>query len=161
MEPAEGEQLISLLRRTRWAALAAVRDAEPLASWVAIVAEPGCDSFLLHLSRLALHTRYLRDNPKAALGVSEADADPTRDPQTLARVNLQGRMTWIERDSSGYADARADYIARLPHAAMQFDLADFTLARFVVETARFVPGFGRVYRVSPQELRAFSQGAGG
>jgi putative heme iron utilization protein len=153
----EERQLVSLLRTARWAALATARDGEPLSTWVAVVAEEDLCGYLLHLSRLALHTRYLEVNPQASLGFTEPDADTLRDPQTLARVSLQGRVAWIGRDSGEYESACARYLARLPHAAVQFGLGDFALARFVPVTARYVPGFGRVHRVSPEELRALAR----
>lgn len=157
VNPEDKRRLAALLRTSRWAALATARDGEPLSTWVAVAAEEDLGGFLLHLSRLALHTRYLEANPQASLGFTEPDADPSRDPQTLARVSLQGRVTWIERDSGEYESARARYLERLPHAAVQFGLGDFILARFVPATVRYVPGFGRVHRVSPEELCALER----
>lgn len=156
MSPEEKRLLARLLGATRWAALATVRDDEPLASWVAVVPEPGFAGFLLHLSRLARHTRYLELNPKAALAFSEPDADPARDPQTLARVSLQGRVRVLGRDDPDHAASRGRYLARLPHAEPTFALGDFALHRFDVTSARYVPGFGRVHRLSPEELRALA-----
>lgn len=152
--PAEQQTLVQLLSRTRWAALATAREDEPLASWVAVVpdAEGGC--FLLHLSHLAQHTRYLLANPRASLGFTEPDRDPARDPQTLARVSLQGRVVEIPRAHADYVPGRARYLATLPEASVQFGLADFYLMRFEPESARFVPGFGRVHRLNIDTLRA-------
>jgi hypothetical protein len=149
----EQRRLAGLLRNCRWAALATGRDGEPLASMVAIAAEPGRGAFLLHLSHLALHTRYLLTNPKASLALSEPDTDAARDPQTLARLSVQGVVDAIARDGADYAPARERYLARLPAAAVQFELGDFHLMRFIPETARFVPGFGRAHRLAPEALR--------
>lgn len=148
----EQRRLQRLLRDSRWAALATVRDDQPLASWVAFAAEEDFAGFILHLSRLALHTRYLLDNPRAALALSEPDSVPQPDPQLLARVSLQGQVTAVARGAPGYDRARRLYLARLPEAAVQFELGDFELYRFVVETGRFVSGFGRAYRIGPAEL---------
>lgn len=156
MNPEEKRKLARLLGATRWAALATARDDEPLASWVAVVPEPGFAGFLLHLSRLARHTRYLERNPKAALGFSEPDADPARDPQTLARVSVEGSVAVLPRDSAEYAAARSRYLACLRHAEPTFGLGDFSLCRFAIESARYIPGFGRVYRLSPDDLRALT-----
>jgi putative heme iron utilization protein len=152
----EQRRLRRLLHDSRWAALATVREDQPLASWVAFVAEANFTGFILHLSRLALHTRYLLDNPRAALTVSEADSVSQPDPQLLARVSLQGRVTPVPRGAPGYEHARDLYLARLPEAAVQFDLGDFGLYRFVVETGRFVSGFGRAHRIGPAELNALA-----
>jgi hypothetical protein len=154
MSPEEQTQLAQLLRTGRWAALASARDNEPLASWVAVVRDEQPGAFLLHLSHLALHTRYLFSNPRASLAFSEPDRDGGRDPQTLARVSLQGRMATLARDTGAYESGRARYLAALPHAAVQFSLGDFHLMRFVSESARYVPGFGRAHRLDAEALRS-------
>lgn len=152
LTPEEEQILIALLTRTRWAALATARDDEPLASWVATVADGEPGQYLLHLSHLALHTRYLIANPRASLTFSEPDREADRDPQTLARVSLQGRVTEIARDSADYIAARARYLTALPEAQVQFGLGDFYLMRFVTDNARFVPGFGRAHRLAAETL---------
>jgi putative heme iron utilization protein len=154
LQDEDQRSLAKLLLHCRWAALATSRDGESLASMVAVVPEPARGAFLLHLSHLALHTRYLLVNPKSALALSELDTDTARDPQTLARVSIQGRVEIISRDTADYAAACAEYLESLPSAAPQFELADFYMMRFVPETARSVPGFGRVHRLDPQALRA-------
>jgi len=144
--------LARLLHTTRWVALATARDEEPLASWVAVAPEPDFGGFLLHLSHLALHTRYLETNPRVALAWSEPDTGKG-DPQTLARLSLQGVVHPIAREHADYARAQACYLACLPDAGQTFALGDFTLYRFIPDTGRFVPGFGRAHRVTPAELR--------
>ena len=152
----EQQRLRRLLRASRWAALATVRDDQPLASWVAIAIEADYAGFILHLSRLALHTRYLLDNPRVALALSEPDSSAQVDPQFLARVSLQGRVARLAREAPDYENARQLYLARLPEATVQFGLGDFELYRFVVESGRFVSGFGRAHRIGPTELRALA-----
>ena len=153
LTPEERTALVELLAGSRWAALATAREEEPLASWVAIAADAEPGQFLLHLSHLALHTRYLLVNSRASLAFSEPDRDPGRDPQTLVRVSLTGRIVEIVRDSADYLAARARYLASLPHAEVQFGLGDFYLMRFETESARFVPGFGRAHRLGVETLR--------
>ena len=153
VNPDEQRRLAALLRASRWAALATARDNEPLATWVALAPEGDLGGFLLHLSRLALHTRYLETNPRASLTFSEPDRG-AGDPQELARVSLQGRVETVARDSAGYNAARERYLARFPAAKTTFELADFALMRFVTVSARYVPGFGRVHRLGPHDLHA-------
>jgi putative heme iron utilization protein len=156
VDDGDKETLAGLLYARRWGALGSARDGEPLASWVAFVAEEPLTGFLMHLSRLALHTRYLLDNRQASLAVSEADADPARDPQTLARVSVQGTVEWLERDTPAWEQAQARYLSRLPQAEPLFGFADFHLCRLVPQWARFVPGLGRAHRLDAGQLRALS-----
>ena len=153
MNPEEKRRLAALLRGQRWAALATARDNEPLATWVAVVSEDDLGGFLLHLSRLALHTRYLETNPRASLSFTEPERGAS-DPQELARVSLQGYVETIGRAATGYAAARERYLARFPAAAPMFEFTDFALVRFVTVTARYVSGFGRVQRLGPAELHS-------
>ena len=153
LNPEEKRRLAALLRGQRWAALATARDNEPLATWVALVPEDDLGGFLLHLSRLAQHKRYLETNPRASLSFTEPDRG-AGDPQELARVSLQGYVETIGRAATGYAAARERYLARFPAVAPTFEFTDFALVRFVTVTARYVPGFGRVHRLGPAELHA-------
>jgi heme iron utilization protein len=155
LSPEDRERLVTLLRGARWSALATARDDEPFSSWVASVPEPDFGGFLLHLSRLALHTRYLETNPRASLSVTEPDTGAA-DPQQLARASVQGRMVSLGRDTAGYAAARRIYLDRFPAASGNFEFADFSLYRLIPESVRFVPGFGRVYRLGIDELRALA-----
>ena len=156
VNPEEKRRLAALLRASRWAALATVRDNVPLATWVALAPEDDLGGFLLHLSRLALHTRYLETNPRASLSLTEPDRG-AGDPQELARVSLQGYIETIGRESAGYVAARERYLERFPAAAPTFEFTDFALVRFVAEFARYVSGFGRVHRLGPAELHALAR----
>lgn len=158
LPPEDRDRLVSLLRSARWSALATARDDEPFSSWVAFAPEPDFGGFLLHLSRLALHTRYLETNPRASLSVTEPDRG-SGDPQELVRASVQGRVVAVARDAAGYAAARRIYLERFPAAAGNFEFADFSLYRLVPESVRFVPGFGRVYRLGVDALRALAAGA--
>src|SRR5689334_5133288 len=88
----------SLLRSQRIAALGTLRDASPFASMVAYVAEPNFGGFLLHLSRLAAHTKQILAAPQSSLLIHERD-DERDDPQTLARITLVGAATPIATQS--------------------------------------------------------------
>jgi len=153
VNPDEKRRLVALLYGQRWAALATARDNVPFASWVAVAPEDKLGGFLMHLSRLALHARYLETNPRAALTFTEPD-DGAGDPQGLARVSLQGYVQTLRRDAADYAAARERYLARFPDAAPTFELTDFALVHFVTESVRYVAGFGRVHRLGPAELHA-------
>jgi len=137
--------LVTLLRAQRWAALASVdNDGMPLASSVAYVLSPDARGFLLHLSRLAEHTRNLLRRPCASLVIGAPDRGDG-DPQILARCSFQGQTARLQSDSPGFSGARAAYVARLPDSEQRFSFSDFEL--FLLEPARghFVGGFARAF----------------
>ncbi|PIE83714.1 MAG: pyridoxamine 5'-phosphate oxidase [Candidatus Contendobacter odensis] len=146
MNTQEQQLLLNLVRQHRWAALATCSVHQPEASWVAYVLSPDAGSFLFHLSTLALHTRNLLENPYASLAISESDPGHA-DPQTLARVSIQGKVAAIGSDSADYIDAVHCYQQRLPDAALRFQFSDFLLLRFVPARVRFVGGFARAYNL--------------
>jgi putative heme iron utilization protein len=158
MESAEREGLARLLREGRWAALATYGDGAPLASMAGYAFEPDSGGFLLHLSRLSAHTRNLLEFPFASIAISEPDAPSVRNPQTLARVSIQGEARPLTEDAPGYAKAKALYEGRFPASTPLFGFGDFLLFRFVPREARFVAGFARAYTIDAEKLR---EAAGG
>lgn len=145
--------LRDLLRGQRWAALATVReDGAPYVSFVAYVAEADYASYLLHLSTLAPHTRYLLAGGGASLGITLPDAGHG-DPQLLPRVTLSGAVETLARETPDYAAARALYLQRLPEAERLFGFGDFVLFRLRVQEARYVGGFARAVTLNAETLR--------
>lgn len=153
MEATERERLALLIRGGRWAALATYGDGVPLASMAAYAFEDGFTGFLLHLSRLSEHTRNLLASPSVSIAISEPDTAHVRNPQTLARVSIQGEALSLPKDSRGYSAAKAVYEKRFPDSSPLFGFGDFLLFRVVPREARFVAGFARAYSVDPAELR--------
>ena len=153
METTEREKLARLIRGGRWAALATYGDGAPLASMVAYACEPGFAGFLLHLSRLSAHTRNLLASPSASIAISEPDTARIRDPQTLARVSIQGEARPLPQDRGGFAEAKSLYEKRFPDSSPLFGFGDFLLFRLVPREARFVAGFARAYTVDLEELK--------
>lgn len=143
--------MIGLIRAGRWAALATVDEGAPFASMVAYAVVPDLSRFVLHLSRLAPHTRNLLDHPRTALVISESD-DGREDPQTLARVTIMGGVTVVDKGSTDYAELRALYTARLPQSPQRFEFADFSLFCLVPEEVRYVGGFGKAGHFSAAKL---------
>ncbi|MCC6132977.1 MAG: pyridoxamine 5'-phosphate oxidase family protein [Acidobacteria bacterium] len=146
-------EALELIQSERWAALATIHEGHPLASSVAYVVEPGSAGLLFHLSQMAAHTEALLANPSASLVVSRPDTGQG-DPQLLPRLTLNGTVEALDPSSEEYAAARRLYITRLPGAAERFELGDFILFRFTIETARYVGGFGRAARMTGEQLKA-------
>lgn len=145
--------IAQLVRATRWAALASVGEHGPLATQVAWAVDPDLSGGLLHLSRLAAHTRHLLGDPRAALSLSAAD-DGRDDPQTLPRVALEGEARPLTRETAAWEAARIRYLDRFPAARQWFDFTDFTLFHFAVARGRYVGGFANAHTLRADDLRA-------
>ena len=96
-------------------------------------------------------TRNLLARPLAALTIGEPDIGGG-DPQLLARLNLQGRVEVLARDTHEYLTAKEVYLKRLPDAAQLFDFSDFVMFCLVPEGVHYVGGFARAYRFSAGAL---------
>ncbi len=153
MNRQEQQLMADLIRSRRWAALATHSADGPDASWVAYASEADFGGFLLHLSTLAAHTRNLLASARAALAISATEQDG-QDPQTLARVSIQGEVTVLTRDSAAYQAAAQCYLHRLPDAAERFAFGDFLLLRLVPVRVRFIGSFARAYTLDDVALRA-------
>lgn len=152
MNVTELRLIATVIRDHRWAALATQGSEGPEASWVAYVAEADFSGFLLHLSRLAAHTRNLLDNPRACLAISEQDQEG-RDPQELARVMIQGSVATIPAETTDYRTSANRYQHRLPQAKRLFTFSDFLLLRLTPTRVRFVGGFARAYTLDAEQLQ--------
>jgi len=134
------------------AALGTLHQGLPFVSMVPYAAARD-GSFILHVSRLAAHTRDMLDNPDVSLLITEAEASGKM-PQALARVTVQGRAVMLDRDSERYKEMRALYLARFPDAAQLFEFSDFSL--FIIEpaSARLIAGFGQAVTTTREDLTA-------
>ncbi len=145
MDADNRRDLVALVRAQRWGALASVdSQGMPLASSVAYTLAPDARGFLLHLSRLAEHTRNLLKRPRASLVIAEPDRGDG-DPQTLARFSILGEAERLHLDSPTYSKARAAYIARLPDSEQRFGFSDFELFLLAPSRGHFVGGFARAF----------------
>lgn len=140
-----------LLLSSRWAALAVVVDGAPAAAMTSYALAPDGASLYLHLSQMALHTRALLTEPRAALVVSAPDTGDG-DPQTLPRLSLSGVALALVPGTPEYETGQAAYVSRFPAAGERFALADFVLFRFEPSEARWVGGFARALRMSGAQL---------
>ncbi len=141
-----------LIAEQRWAALATLGKEGPFCSWVAYVPEPDFTGLLLHLSGLAPHTRNLSQDPRCTLAISELDSSHG-DPQTLARISIEGTVEAIAPEGEEHARARQRYLQRLPDAAQLFEFGDFQLFRLRPARARYIGGFARAFTLSTELLR--------
>ncbi len=147
--------LAHLIRTTRIAALATLHDGMPNLAMVAVAVEGDFSEFYIHVSKLGKHTGDMEKNPRVSLLFTEAD-DHRADPQTLARVSLQGTAEAVTKTDSRYERIRNIYLKRFPEAERFFSLGDFMLWRISPKGGRFVAGFGQAFNIVPDILRKVS-----
>lgn len=138
------------------AALGTLHEGVPFVSMVPYaVASDG--SFILHVSRLATHTRDMLDHPEVSLLITESEGSGKM-PQALARVTVQGRAKMLERDSQKHIDARDVYLLRFPDAAPLFEFSDFNIVIIKPMSVRVIAGFGQAITMTGDD---FSTTVGG
>jgi len=153
MNPDETTLLQHLLQQQKVAALATLHRGEPAVSMVPFALLPDCGSALIHVSRLATHSKDMQEQPAVALlFMAEVQADDN--PLARPRLSLKGRALPCPVDSPRYAAARAAYLERLPEAHELFAFPDFSLFLVEPQSARFVAGFGRAYSLTAERWRA-------
>ncbi len=134
-----------LAQEVRTGALLTMRNGKPFGSHVPYVLGENWTRAYVHLSRLALHTQHLLQDPQVSLFLSELD-HPEKNPLALRRINLQGTAVMLGADMPAYAGIKERYLARFPKSAMMFGFADFSLWELQLQDAHLVLGFGQAYQ---------------
>jgi putative heme iron utilization protein len=155
MDSTSEEALARLLRQTRIAALGTIHDGEPNHAMVAVAHESDFSGFYIHVSKLGKHTGDMEDHPRVSLLFTEVD-DQRPDPQTLARVSIQGVAEILPRNAPDYGRVKDLYLQRFPEAEQLFSLGDFNLWKITPKSGRFVAGFGRAFNLVPDALKKVS-----
>ena len=145
------QTLARMLREQRVASLGTLFRGEPLVSMVLFSAAAGASAIDIHISRLAQHTQGLLEHRRVGLMIAEQDRE-SRNPQTLARLSLQGEATSCRPAARSTRSPGTDYLHKFPNAALNFELGDFLLVRIRPHSARLVTGFGRIFDLSGEDL---------
>jgi hypothetical protein len=95
-------------------------------------------------------------DPHVSLLFTEAD-DGRPDPQTLARVSIQGSAGMILHTDPQYVHIKQVYLRRFPDAEQLFSLGDFNLWRISPKGGRFVAGFGKAFNLVAESLKKVSE----
>lgn len=138
-----------LIAQARFGALATVTEGVPLVTRIALAATPEGQPLTL-VSRLAAHTAPLLAGGPVSLLVGEPGGKG--DPLTHPRLTLQCTPDPVLRDDPGFAALAAHYAALRPKSKLYIDFADFLLVRFRPGSALLNGGFGRAFRLSPEDL---------
>jgi hypothetical protein len=136
----------SLLRRSRQGALATLMagNGDPYCSLVNLASHPDGSPILL-ISRLALHTRNILDDPRVSLMLDERAGG---DPLEGSRIMLAGRAE--EAGGEDVALLRRRYLNAHPSAEAFVDFGDFSFFRIRPTSTHLVAGFGRIVDLKPK-----------
>jgi putative heme iron utilization protein len=145
-------KLAQILRETRIAALATLRNGAPAISMVTYAAADDFSAFYLHVSQLSQHTQDMEKDKHINLLVTEPD-DGREDPQTLVRVSIRGNAEMIPVGAPGYMPAKNLYMARFPQVTSLFEFGDFELWRIIPKGGRFVAGFAKAFNLTADALK--------
>lgn len=132
------------MQEVRAGVLLTMRNGRPFGSHVPYVFGSDWTTAYLHLSRLALHTQHLLEDPHVSLFISESDG-PGKNPLALRRMNLQGKAGLLPSNATSYHDIKERYLLRFPQAERMFGFGDFALWELRLEDAHFVLGFGQAF----------------
>jgi putative heme iron utilization protein len=152
MDSQSRQSLARLLRDERIASLGTLFHGAPLVSMVLFSAAADGSAIDMHVSRLAQHTQGLLESGRVGLMIAEPDRD-SRNPQTLARLSIQGEARPTPNDDPEFDDAKALYLEKFPTTALNFQLGDFLLVRILPHSARLVTGFGRIFDLKAVDLQ--------
>lgn len=152
----QAQALRSLVLGQEIAALGTLHKGEPFVSMVPYALLPDGSGFVIHVSRLATHTRDMEEHPGVSLLVL-GERDAAQPAQALPRATLQGQAQFLPRDDAAYAGAKQAYVARFPASEDLFGFGDFSLVRIVPRSARFVGGFAQAWSATAADcLRALA-----
>jgi hypothetical protein len=65
------------------------------------------------------------------------------------RVSIRGEASLLQQENPSL---KAQWLARFPEQAINFELADFSFWKIAPRDARFVAGFGRIHNLSAADL---------
>lgn len=141
-----------VMRDRKVAALGTLHGGKPFVSMVPF-AVVGNSRLVVHVSKLASHTRDMLKSPDVSMLISESE-NSGKMAQALARVTILGRARLLEHDDKSYTEARAAYAERFPDAAPLFEFSDFKLFLIRPTSARLIAGFGQAVTISADEFRS-------
>ncbi len=130
------------------AALGTLQAGDPYVSMVPYAVSADGRAIIVHVSRLAAHTRNMQQESCVSVLIMESEG-PDKLPQSLARVTIQGRARSVTPDAPEYEGAREAYLSRFADAAELFEFADFGLFLLEVRSARYVGGFAQAVTLTP------------
>jgi heme iron utilization protein len=108
-------------------------------------------AFVIHVSRLAAHTKDMLADPRVSLLVMQPEGEGVA-AQALARVAVQGSASELAKGSDEERAGREAYLARFPEALPLTEFGDFSFFEIRPSQARFVAGFAQAMSLTGETL---------
>lgn len=159
MSPEHAERLRELVGSREAAALGTLHAGAPFVSMVPFAVLPGGEALVIHVSRLAGHTKDMLQDARVSLLITQAEGAGVA-AQALGRVSIQGEALEVAAGSEEHAECRNAYLARFPEAAPLTEFGDFSFFAIRPAQARFVAGFAQAMSVTAQTLAKTLRGEG-
>ncbi|MFH1605556.1 MAG: pyridoxamine 5'-phosphate oxidase family protein [Pseudomonadota bacterium] len=145
------ERLVKLVRKRPIGALGTLHAGAPFVSMVPYAIADDGSGFVIHVSKLAAHTKDMLTDARVSLLISE-EIGGGKSPLALERVSVQGEAEPISYDARELPGFRIAYLARFPEAEQMFGFPDFSLFLIRPVSARFVAGFGEAHSLSEESM---------
>lgn len=139
------------MRSRATGALGTLHEGAPFVSMVPYAVLPDGAAFVIHVSRLAAHTKDMLADARVSLLVTQPEGEGAA-AQALARVSIQGEAREAAKGSDEERDCRAAYLARFPEAAPLTEFGDFSFFALRPAQARFVAGFAQAMSLTGESL---------
>jgi putative heme iron utilization protein len=151
LSPEHEKQLAALVRRRETAALGTLHAGAPFASMVPFAVLPDGSALVIHVSRLAGHTKDMLADARVSLLVTQPEGEGVA-AQALARISVQGEARELAKGSDEESACRGAYLARFPEAAPLTEFGDFSFFAIRPLQARFVAGFAQAMSLTGETL---------
>lgn len=155
MKSDDAALLRSLLTDCRLLSLGVLVEGEPNVGLVPFAVGQNFGTLIIHVSRLARHTRGLGDQAPVGIMIHTPES-MEMDPLQIPRVSLQGKVRILPPGSSEYEGSKRIYLQKFPQSSVTFDLADFQLLELELVSGRLVAGFGRAVNLNTDHFRELS-----
>ncbi len=157
MTPDHAAQLAALVAGREACALGTLHEGAPFVSMAPFAVLPDGSAFVVHVSRLAGHTKDMLADARVSLLVMQPEGGGVQ-PQALARLSVQGEARELAKGSDEEREAREAYLGRFPEAAPLTDFGDFSFFAIRPAQARFVAGFAQAMSLGAETLARVLRG---
>ena len=140
----------SLMDQARFCAIASLdKTGAPMTARIAFGQTTGHHPVSL-ISHLSHHTQALLQDPRCSLLVGEPG--DKGDPLTHPRLTLQAKAQILPRDHPEFEGLQTSWSISHPKSRLYIGFTDFVFARFLVHQAFLNGGFGKAFKLIPEDL---------